>query len=59
MHRNECITVLNDVLKIDEDLIENHLGLKWEAPLMPDDQVQQLLQKPVSLLNDDLSSNGM
>ncbi|XP_053686319.1 dynein regulatory complex protein 1 homolog [Sabethes cyaneus] len=52
MHRNECITVLNDILKIDEELIEKHLGLKWQSPPMPDNQIQHLLRKPIGPSND-------
>ncbi|XP_055526868.1 dynein regulatory complex protein 1 homolog isoform X2 [Wyeomyia smithii] len=58
MHKNECITMLNDVLKIDEELVEKHLGLKWQTPPMKDDRIQKILHKTDIVLDGDQLSCG-
>nr|XP_029733935.1 dynein regulatory complex protein 1 homolog [Aedes albopictus] len=45
MNKNECSDVLKSILEIDKMLVEQHLGLKWEGPSLPDDHAHKLPEK--------------
>lgn len=58
MNKDECLNVLNSVLEIDKNLVEQHLGLKWQAPLIPDEYIQKLPEKRELLRNDTSSGQS-
>lgn len=45
MNRSECSDVLKSIFEIDKILVEQHLGLKWQAPCLPDEHAQKLPEK--------------
>ncbi|XP_062565313.1 dynein regulatory complex protein 1 homolog [Armigeres subalbatus] len=45
MNKNECSDVLKSILEIDKILIEQHLGLKWQAVQLPEEHAQKLSDK--------------
>lgn len=55
MNKDECLNVLKSALEIDQILVEQHLGLKWQAPVIPDEYIQKLSEKR-ELLRTDTSS---
>lgn len=52
MNKNECSDVLKSILEIDKMLVEQHLGLKWEGPSLPDDHAHKLPEKMGSFGSD-------